>query len=47
MVASSIARIYPYYKGRNGSLIPIGNRGRFLLMVKMQKNETEITEVEH
>ena len=42
--ADPVARISPYYRGRNGSLMPIGHKGRFLLMVKMQKNETEITE---
>ena len=41
-----VARISPCYRGRNGSLMPIGHKGRFLLMVKMQKNKTEITEVE-
>ena len=43
MVASSVARISSCYRGKNGSLMPIGHKGRFLLMVKMQKNETEIT----
>ena len=39
-----VARISPCYRGRNGSLMPIGHKGRFLLMVKMQKNETGIVE---
>ena len=31
MVAKAVVRIYPYYRGRNGSLVPIGHKGRFLL----------------
>ena len=46
MVASSVARISPYYRGRNGSLMSIGHKGRFMLMVKMQNNETGIVETE-
>ena len=38
-----VAGISPYYRGGNGSLMPIGHKGRFLLMVKIQKNETKIT----
>ena len=30
MVASSVAGISPYYRGRNGSLPSIGRKGRFL-----------------
>ena len=41
-----VVRISPHYRGRNGSLMPIGHKGRFLLMVKMQKNETGIVETE-
>ena len=41
-----VARISPCYRGRNGSLMPIGHKGRFLLMVKMQKNEMGIVETE-
>ena len=32
-----VARIYPCYRGRNGSLLPIGQKGRFLLMVNAEK----------
>ena len=41
-----VARISPCYRGRNASLMPIGHKGRFLLMAKMQKNETRIVETE-
>ena len=45
MVASYVARIYPWYRGRNGSLMPIGNKGRFMLMVNAEnKTETKMTE---
>ena len=37
MVASSVAGISPYYRGRNGSLLPIGKKGRFLLVGKCRK----------
>ena len=46
MVANSVERISLCYRGRNGSLIPIGHKGRFPLMVKMQKNKMKITEAE-
>ena len=32
-----VARISPCYRGRNASLMPIGHKGRFLLMVKCRK----------
>ena len=32
-----VARISPCYRGRNGSLLPIGQKGRFLLMVNAEK----------
>ena len=32
-----VARISPCYRGRNGSLMPIGHKGRFLLMVNVEK----------
>ena len=32
-----VARIYPCYKGRNGSLMPIGHKGRFLLWMNAEK----------
>ena len=38
MVASSATRISPGYKGGNGSLLSIGQKGRFLL-VKMIKRK--------
>ena len=38
MVASSVARISPYYRGRNGPLLSIGQKGRFL-RVKMLKRK--------
>ena len=44
MVASSIARISPYYSGRNGSLIPIGKKGRFLLMVNAEKRNGNVND---
>ena len=45
MVASYVARIYPYYRVWNDSLMPIGHKGRFLLMVNAEnKTETEMTE---
>ena len=30
-VAKVVVRISPHYKGRNGSLVPIGHKGRFVL----------------
>ena len=36
----SIARISPCYRGRNGSLVSIGHKGRFLLL-ENRKNERE------
>ena len=33
----TVARISPCYRGKNGSLMPIGNKGRFLLMVNAEK----------
>ena len=32
----TVAWISPCYRGKNGSLIPIGNKGRFLLMVNVE-----------
>ena len=32
-----VAGISPYYRGRNGSLLPIGKKGRFLLVGKCRK----------
>ena len=30
MVAKAVVRIYPHYRSRNSSLVPIGHKGRFL-----------------
>ena len=38
MVASSVAGISPCYSGRNGSLLSIGQKGRFP-RVEMQKRK--------
>ena len=32
-----VARISPCYRGRNGSLLPIGQKGRFLLVGNCRK----------
>ena len=42
---NTIARNSPYYKGMNGSLMPIGHKGRFLLMVNAE-NKTEMEMIE-
>ena len=34
----NVVRIYPYYRGRNGSLKPIGHKGRFLPLENSKKN---------
>ena len=36
-VVCNVARISPCYRGRNGSLMLIGHKGRFLLMVNAEK----------
>ena len=49
MVAGSVAGISPYYRGRNGSLLSIGHKSRFLhvenvekkLNIKKAKNKKE------
>ena len=43
MVASSVAGISPCYRGRNGSLISIGQKGRFLSVENAVK-KLELTE---
>ena len=35
--AAIVVRISPYYRGRNGSLLSIGQKGRFLLVGKCWK----------
>ena len=40
MVAKAVVRISPHCKTKNGSLVPIGHMGRFLLF-KNKKNEME------
>ena len=41
----TVARIYPCYRGRNDSLMPIGHKGRFLLMENAEnKTKKEMTE---
>ena len=37
MVAKAIVRIYPHYKSKNASLVPIGHKGRFLLFENRKK----------
>ena len=37
LLEGHVARISPCYKGRNGSLLSIGQKGRFLLMVNAEK----------
>ena len=44
MVANSVARISPCYRGRNGSLLPIGKKGRFLLMVNVEKRNGNVNQ---
>ena len=44
-MVAPVAMIYPCYKGRNDSLMPIGHKGRFLLMVNVEdKIEMKMTE---
>ena len=40
MVAKAIVRISPHYRSKNGSLVPKGHKGRFLLF-ENRKNERE------
>ena len=37
MVFISIVRISPHYRGKNGSLVPIGHKGRFLPLENSKK----------
>ena len=48
MVTSSVAGIYPSYKGSNGSLLSIGQKGRFLRVENAVKKseQTESKEQE-
>ena len=41
MVANAVVRISPHYRSRNGSLVPIGHKGRFILL-ENRKNEMEM-----
>ena len=41
MVANVVVRIYPHYRSRDGSLVPIGHKGRFLLL-ENRKNKIEM-----
>ena len=43
MVASSVAGISPCYRGRNGSLMSIGDKGRFL---GVENSERKIEQTE-
>ena len=38
-VAKSVVRIYPHYRGKNGSFVPIGHKGRFLPLENNKKME--------
>ena len=36
-VAKAVVRISPHYRGKNGSLVPIGHKGRFLPLESSKK----------
>ena len=42
MVTKAVASIYPCYRGRNGSLVLIGHKGRFLLFENKKKMKWKI-----
>ena len=37
MVAKAVVRIYPHCRSKNGSLVIIGHKGRFLLFENRKK----------
>ena len=37
----TVVRISPHYRSRNDSIVPIGHKGRFLLL-ENKKNETKM-----
>ena len=46
-VAKAIVRISPHYRGKNGSFVPIGHKGRFLpLENNKKKTKVKMTETE-
>ena len=40
-IVPAVIGISPYYRGRNGSLLSIGQKGRFLLVLNAE-NENEM-----
>ena len=40
---STVVRISPHYKGKNGSLVPIGHKGRFLPLENSKKQNVKMT----
>ena len=38
-VAKAVVRISPHYRNRNGSLVPIGHKGRFLPLENSKKRK--------
>ena len=36
-----VVRIYPHYRGKNGSLVPIGHKGRFLPLENSKKQNVK------